>query len=662
MRRVPLLLTFALSLPAAAAELPVRSIILSNAGLAQIERAGMLPAGASVTFAVPARDVDDVLKSLVVRDPAGTVQGVRLPAQDLAEEAFSGLPLRPADFESRAALLRALRGQPVEAGGAAGRLADVGEDAEGGLRLTLVTSEGLRLLVLREGDEVRLGDPALAGRVARAAEALAAARAADRRELEIHLSGAEAARAVSVTTVTGAPLWKPSWRLVLPAGEGEARLQGWAVVENRSGADWEGVRLSLVSGHPAAFRQPLYTPLVVPRPELPVRLPGAVGARPDPGARPAPPPMPRSLAAMAPAPRDAGPAEAARAPYAAVPAAEAASSPGRVAFTLPGPVSLRGGETANLPFLDAALPAERLWWVQEVEATNPLQAVRLRNTTPHVLPDGIATLYGGGGAEDGAYLGDAELLAMAPGEARLLGFARDRDLRMTSATGAEERPVRVAFRRGFVLAGTIRREETALAIDPSGARGRIVLDLPRRPGFTPRFAVAEEGDFGLRHEAALDGTPQTLRFAWEQEGQREIRLWDPGLGDPLLLRWREMDAERDLSRLPGAPGTLEALRDLLGELRPEAPGREALAALVEDLAEARRLLDAARTAIRRHVVAEEALRRARDAAEDRTGAAREEARRALNAASITAERAGAEADAAWEAWRRAAQAVLARTG
>ena len=65
-----------------------------------------------------------MLKSLLVSIPGGTVEGVRLPAQDLTSEAFRGLPLRPRDFASRAALLRALRGQAVEAGGDTGRLVD----------------------------------------------------------------------------------------------------------------------------------------------------------------------------------------------------------------------------------------------------------------------------------------------------------------------------------------------------------------------------------------------------------------------------------------------------------------------------------------------------------------------------------------------------------
>ncbi len=669
-RTLPILLC--LTLPATAAELPVRSVTLSNAGLMQIERAGNLPPDASITFRAPVETVDDVLKSLLLRDPAGQVEGVHLPPQDAEAEAFRGLPLRPEDFASRATLLQALRGQEVQAGSATGRLA-AAEDTEAGLRLTLLTPDGLRLLLLREGEEVRPADAALAARLARAAEVMAASRIADERLIEIRLRGARQPREVGLSYVAGAPLWKPSWRLVVPAGDGQgerhARLQGWAVVENRSGTDWDGVRLSLVSGNPAAFHQALYAPIRVQRPELPVRVAEQVQVRPDTGPRPAPPPPPQ-VSWAAPAPAPAMPRAARRGEeaqrfsdqMAAVPEAVAASSAGRVAFTLPAPVSIRSGQTANLPFLDASLPAERIWWVQDLSARNPLQAVRLRNTSGHVLPDGLATVYGAEGAEGGAYLGDAEIRAVAPDEQRILAFARDRDVQISSASANSEQPARVEFRRRVVVVGTIRREETALAIDPHGARGRLVVDLPRRPGATPRFPVAAEGDFGLRHEAMLDGSATTLRFAWEREGQTEIPLLDPGLGDPILLRWRELDLEQSLRRLPGGPGSLEALRKVLEKLPADAPGRAGLEEVVNALAEARRLLEAARTAIRQYAVAEAALTRARAAVEDRTGPEREEARRRLNRASLDAERAGAAADAAWEAWQRAAQEVLARTG
>jgi hypothetical protein len=286
----------------------------------------------------------------------------------------------------------------------------------------------------------------------------------------------------------------------------------------------------------------------------------------------------------------------------------------------------------------------------------------LRNTTGHTLPDGLATVFGAAGAEAGAYLGDAELRAVAPEETRLIAFARDRSVQVAAAEQATERPARIALRRGVVMVGTQREEALALAIDPQGAAGRLVVDVPRRPGATPRFAVLAEGEFGLRHEAMLAGAPTTLRLAWDREGRTDIPLWDAGLGDPLLLRWREVDLDREQRRLPGGPGTLETLRTVLEGLPAAAPGHADLAGIVSLLAEARLRLDAARAALRGAAVAEEALRRARAAVEDRTGPEREEARRRLNAASLAAERAGAAADAAWAAWQAAAQAVLTRTG
>ncbi len=302
MRRLTLAFLLTAS-TALATELPVRSVTLSSAGLAQIERAGEVPADGNVTFRARTDDVDDLLRSLIVVDSAGTVEGLRLPARDLTGEAFRGLPLQAEDFDSRARLLAALRGQEAEAGNARGRIADAAEvasvaGAPGGLRLTLITPRGLVTVLLREGDEVKLLDEALAGRVARAAEALAAARTADERRIDIRLR-ADRARQVAVLYVAGAPLWKPSYRLLVPAlgaapaAPGtpaptgpQARLQGWAVVENASGSDWDAVRLALVSGEAAAFRQRIYDPITVPRPELPVRIAGAVQVRPTPAGGP----------------------------------------------------------------------------------------------------------------------------------------------------------------------------------------------------------------------------------------------------------------------------------------------------------------------------------------------------------------------------------------
>ena len=657
MRRLSLALT--LIAPAAlATELPVRGVTLSSTGLAQIERAGEVPADQPVVFRAPLGDIDDLLRSLIILDPVGRVEGLSLPARDLLNEAFRGLPLRPADFETRASLLNALRGQEAEATGVRGRIATAAE-TEAGLALSLIAPRGLLSVLLKPGDEVTLTDPALAARVARAAEALAAARSDDERRIEIRLK-ADRARQVAAIYVTGAPLWKPSYRLLAPAlgaTGGQARLMGWAVVENASGSDWEGVRVSLVSDDAVAFRQPIFEPITVPRPELPVRIAEAIRVVPDTGAMP---PMPAAAPMMAPPPAPAPRAgmrmEAAPAPLAATVSTEAAA--GRVAFSLEQPVTLRSGETANLPFLDLNLPAERLWWVQDLTATRPLQALRFRNTSNHVLPDGLITVYDGAGAP--SFLGDAELRALSPGDQRLIAFARDRDLRLSSQNSSRDEITRITLRRGFISLDAKRIEETAIAIDPRGARGVMVIDAPRRPGATPRFTVAAEGEFGLRHEILLEAAPKTIRLGYERDQRQDIALWDQGLGDPLLLQPAQFDLEASLRRLPGGPGSVERLQEILDRTGADVPGRDVLASTITALQELRVLLDAARLAAREARSADQALLRARQAVEDRSGGEQQAARQRLNAASREAEAKGAASSRAFEAWQRAVVALLQR--
>ncbi|MBE9603507.1 DUF4139 domain-containing protein [Acetobacteraceae bacterium H6797] len=671
MRHAALSLAIALALPwtaASAAELSVRAVTLSSTGLSQIDRAARIGPDEGATLRVPVGDVDDLLKSLVIFDPAGTVLGIRLPALNLAEEAFRGLPFKPEDMVSRIALLSALRGQQVEAGGVSGRLADAA-DTEQGLRVSIITATGLRAVTLRDGDEVTLADKTLAARLGRAAEAVATAQGTADRQVEIALKG-NAAREISVLTVTGAPVWKPSWRLVVPSEKGDARLQGWATIENVSGSDWNGIRLSLVTGEAAALRQALYAPILVPRREVPVRVAQQVTVQADTGAAPPPPPA-AEMSMVAPAPAPAAPmrrlsgsamgAGQAEFANAAQPALTAASQ-GRIAFTLPEPVTLRSGETANLPFLDATLESERVWWIQDSASRNPLLAASLTNKTGQLLPDGLVTVYGSQGAEQGNWLGDAELRALPPGETRLIAFGRDRDVLVTRSTSNRERADAVSFAPGKVLVRGVRIEETAFAIDPKGAKGPLLIDLPRRNGAKPAFEVSAEGDFGLRHRVMLDGSAVTLRLPFEREIRREVALWDAGLGDPLLLNWRMVDVEPSLSRLPGGPGSLETLRQLLANAPAGMEGRDALTALIADMEEARRLLDAFAAQYRSYETADNALTRARQAVEDRTGAEREAARRNLTRASQDAEQAGARADAAWSAWQAQVRKVMARAG
>lgn len=72
---------------------------------------------------------------------------------------------------------------------------------------------------------------------------------------------------LQVGYVAEAPVWRPSYRLVVRAG-GEADLQAWGIVQNLSGENWENVSLSLVAGAPLAFDSRLGTPVIPTRPTV----------------------------------------------------------------------------------------------------------------------------------------------------------------------------------------------------------------------------------------------------------------------------------------------------------------------------------------------------------------------------------------------------------
>src|ERR1700677_3593823 len=63
------------------------------------------------------------------------------------------------------------------------------------------------------------------------------------------------------------PVWKSSYRLILTA-TGKPMLEGWAIIDNTTGEDWNKVQLSLVSGRPISFISQLYPPKYVQRPEV----------------------------------------------------------------------------------------------------------------------------------------------------------------------------------------------------------------------------------------------------------------------------------------------------------------------------------------------------------------------------------------------------------
>lgn len=74
-------------------------------------------------------------------------------------------------------------------------------------------------------------------------------------------------REVVLSYVTESPAWKPTYRVVV-TDKGEVDIQGWAIVDNTSGEDWESVRVGVGSSSALSFRYDLHSIRTVHRETL----------------------------------------------------------------------------------------------------------------------------------------------------------------------------------------------------------------------------------------------------------------------------------------------------------------------------------------------------------------------------------------------------------
>ncbi|MER2606694.1 MAG: DUF4139 domain-containing protein [Siculibacillus sp.] len=569
-------LTLTAVAPTRASDLPTTRVVLSTAGLAQFTHEGTVTAGTAVSLPVRLDQVDDVLKSLTVFDAAGAVGPISLPGREPFEELFRDLAFDRDALASPHELLNALVGSEVEITGpvaARGRIFRVEPEqvalADGRAttqrhRLSLLTDKGLVQAVFEEISSLAFVDPQVRGQIDRAFVGIAENRAKERRTLSIDVLGS-GPRKMAVAYVVAAPIWKTSWRLVLPTGTGKARLQGWAILENLTGGDWKNVDLTLVSGNPVALTQPLYTSIYGERTTVPVTT-GAAIAPPSDSGRTAL--ALRAKAAHAGAARDemveerefakamAAPAPAMRLGAAPPPppppmappavAAEAQEAATRLLYRFPAPVTLATGHTLMLPFVDREIAAERVWvYRPTTDARHPLAALRLLNDGGTALPTGILTAFET--ADTGAleHVGDAVLPLVGQGEAKFLSFAldaktdvrrEDRGVRRTSlgkiASGVLETTIR--SRHAFVY------ELTA----PATEDRTVVIEEARISGWTP---VAKEGieDTPTHHRlrvVAPKGVTTRAELVLERVDVQTVKIGTLG-PDDLLARLQGLENE-----------------------------------------------------------------------------------------------------------------------
>ena len=269
----------------AAPDLPVRRVVLYKNGVGYFEHLGRVRGNEDIHIDFTSGQLNDALASLTVLDlDGGRISGVSYNSAAPFDRRLGALRLPLDEQTSVAKFLDALRGSRLEVSSGtdavSGRLLSVERKTRtaGGTTLevdiiSVVTDGGeIREMEVTPTTRVRLADTGMHGEMNRYLSLLASEREQDVRRMTLATTGA-GERQLFVSYISEVPVWKTTYRLVLSSETGKKPLlQGWAIVDNTVGEDWNNVNLSLVAGAPQSFIQQLSQPYygrraVVPLPQ-----------------------------------------------------------------------------------------------------------------------------------------------------------------------------------------------------------------------------------------------------------------------------------------------------------------------------------------------------------------------------------------------------------
>ena len=595
-----------------AARLPVTRVILYKNGIGYFEHSGHVRGSQDVNVDFTTAQLNDVLKSLTVLDLGkGHVTGVSYNSTAPLEKRLGSLHLPVGENPTTAQFLDALRGARVEvhsgSSTALGRLLsierevmrdrpknDAGEVEKSKIGLTqvsLVTDNGeVRLFDLNPSTTVRVVEKEVNDEVGKYLGLVASTRDQDVRRMTISTAG-EGERNLLVSYISEVPVWKSTYRIVIP-NEGKPLLQGWAIVDNTVGEDWDNVELSLVAGAPQSFVQELSQPYyarrpVVSLPENAMLTPqtheatmeekaDVVNGQPMTPTKIAPPvATPQRIRegvvggvpGGVPGGSVGGPLHG-DAYYSAGNGGSAGGPASFSALTLPVPrpdataiaenlesgttvgqsqelgdlfeyklsdrVTIRKNQSALVPILESRIDAEKVSVWNPTESS-VLRALWVNNTSDLTLDGGSFNVL-----EGDAFAGEGLMVAIKPGEKRLLSYAADLGVLVDAKQKSEnQRVTKVVIAHATMTQSTQERQESTYTIRNRDTERRVlVVEHPARAGWklADDLTPAESSISYHRFRVALDPKktttlvvkeyrPITNRYAITNITDAEIKLF-----------------------------------------------------------------------------------------------------------------------------------------
>ena len=581
----------------ASAQLPIGQVVLFSSGVGYFQREGQVEGDARVDLSFPTQDINDLIKSMVLRDlDGGRVSAVSYDSNAPVEKTLQSFAVNLSANPTFGQVLNQARGEKVEVvlqqanaaqpGTMTGAVMGLEQKPEGVDRavvnveqLNLWCADGMRSVKLADVQRVRFLSPVMNNEVKKALETLTLSHDTQKKAVSLSFVG-EGKRNVRVGYVIENPIWKTSYRLVLgKEKEDKPFLQGWAVVENATDEDWKDVRMALVSGRPISFQMDLYTPLYVPRPTVvpelfaslrPVTYNGDLADRAAANGshlgrvavRDRAPNTDKDKAtdnkdkAMD---KDDGRAEPSKSQpegdeYRANLQKElgdnlnlGGSGVGTMAtatklgdffqYALDRPVSLPRQKSALLPIVNKDVEGTRVSIYNErTQAKFPLLGLKFKNTSGLHLMQGPITVF-----EGSNYAGDARILDVEPNEERLLSYAVDLGTEVNAVPSSDNgRYTVVNYSKGLLYTATKTRETKTYTVVNRNTDDRLVLiEHPVRNDFhlTGADKPAETASDVYRFEVQVPaGKTKVQTVTEERDGEVLYHLTD--LDDDAIRRFQ----------------------------------------------------------------------------------------------------------------------------
>lgn len=251
--------------------LPVSRVVLYTAGLAQMVHETTVTNNEVITFPVDPKDINDILKSLIVEDlDGGIIDVVNFDSNDPLSVTLGDLRVNPSGSPVLTDFLQRTQGESIivhtEEGVYQGRIFSVEKfqkDNQIFTTLNLIDNYGIQAVDITELKTLQFEDPELQKEMVDALGMIARSRVKSVRILKISFKG-EGKRRVRLSYIRAVPLWKTSYRLIVDEN-GVSRLEGWALVQNTGSQSWENIQLGFVAGQPNAFTMDLATPRYITR-------------------------------------------------------------------------------------------------------------------------------------------------------------------------------------------------------------------------------------------------------------------------------------------------------------------------------------------------------------------------------------------------------------